>query len=833
VRSSTTNYGDSPRPTEFVTTPAQWLADGQAAEKAGDLALAEALYRRVLNDHPAEIGTLSRLGQLLTRQLRYAEAEVAFGVAAHAAPQHPGAQYNHGRSLAILNRHGDAIRRFERTVQLAPDAAAAYLAWAQSAEALHSNCHEALAIFARAQKALKEANATVTVAHAQCLERDGQLIQAAERYEQIVSSDPEIAWVAAFNAGVVWDRCGERSRAVQAYDRALSGRPTDARTWINRGISLLALERTSEAIDSHRQALVQRPDLQLAHRALGIALLADGQVHPAIEALSRALKDDESDVEAWVTLGDAYLLLRSGRAALGAYDAGLRALALGAPPGTTSRGVFLSKQLDVQFLMQDYARARLTAQTLVDEEPDRQDAPGLLLHALAWTADWAALPAAQARIRDCVERGEYCTQPFPLLAATDSAALQRQAADLFFERHLRLVTPMPSPERSAHRRIRIAYVSPDFREHPVGALVAATIEAHDRSQFEVFGFSTYPNPDDSPLSLRFRRIFEHFEDVHLKTDRQIAERIREREIDLLVDLVGHTAGARPEIPALRPASLNVSFLGYPCTYGGRVMDYLIADPVVIPPSLECHYGEAVVRLPESLVAPGDERRITETTDRAAHGLPADATVLVAFHNTYKVTPELFAVWMRLLSDAPETVLWLSRQSDTAVTALRAEAERAGVDPGRLYFAGRVADSAAHLARLALGDLFLDAYPYNAHSSAADALWAGLPVVTYPGESFASRVCAGLLSAVGVPELVCESLDAYASLASHLVQSHSDRQQMQARIREGVHASAAFDPIRYTRGLEAAYLEMARRLSASEPTRAIDVTRAPDGTCSAT
>jgi predicted O-linked N-acetylglucosamine transferase (SPINDLY family) len=334
----------------------------------------------------------------------------------------------------------------------------------------------------------------------------------------------------------------------------------------------------------------------------------------------------------------------------------------------------------------------------------------------------------------------------------------------------------------------------------------------------VHGFSTHASTPAGPLRSRLEAACDRFHDVALLDDRAVAQQIRDAGIDLLVDLAGHTTGGRPGIAARRPGAIQVNFLGYPSTYGGNMMDYIISDSYLVPEALEAAYGERIVRLAGSAVPPGDGRPATGVApDRASLGLPRDALVLAAIHNTYKILPETFAVWMRLLETHPRAVLWISRHDAAGERGLRAAVRAAGVDPARVVFADRVAERSAYLTRLGAADLFLDTHPYNAHSSAADALWAGVPVVTWSGASFASRVCGGLLHALGLDALVTDSLEAYERTASELLAAPAALADLKSWLVTRGRASAVFDPTAYTSSLEAAYEAMwARALRGEAP-----------------
>jgi predicted O-linked N-acetylglucosamine transferase (SPINDLY family) len=374
-------------------------------------------------------------------------------------------------------------------------------------------------------------------------------------------------------------------------------------------------------------------------------------------------------------------------------------------------------------------------------------------------------------------------------------------------------TPLWQGQRYRHERIRVAYLSADFHQHATSILMAGLFEHHDRSRFEVIAISYGPNIQDA-MRARLLQAFERFIDVSTQTDLEIAQLLCTLEVDIAVDLKGYTADCRPGILAHRPAPIQVSYLGYPGSMAAPYIDYLLADRIVIPDSHRSFYSEQVVYLPDSYQVNDDRRGPAAVTPtRAECGLPEQGFVFCCFNNTFKITPFMFDIWMRLLQQAPASVLWLLKDSDLVERNLRHEAVAHGVAAERLIFAPRQ-EPAAHLARHRLADLFLDTLPYNAHTTASDALWAGLPVVTCTGGSFASRVAASLLHAVDLAELVAHSPEDYERLALSLANDPSRLQAIKARLVQGK-SLPLFDTDRFRRHLESAYFAMWARYRRGE------------------
>jgi predicted O-linked N-acetylglucosamine transferase (SPINDLY family) len=385
--------------------------------------------------------------------------------------------------------------------------------------------------------------------------------------------------------------------------------------------------------------------------------------------------------------------------------------------------------------------------------------------------------------------------------------------------------PLWRGERYAHERIRVAYLTADFRPHPVAFLIAGVFEQHDKSRFETIGVS-FGAWGESEIRTRIRGAFEHFHDVRNASDGEVAALLRKMEVDVAVDLMGFTEGCRPAILKQRPAPLQVNFLGFPGTMGAEHMDYILADRVLIPAEEQRFYAEKVVYLPDTYQANDSKRRVAEhTPTRAEAGLPDAGFVFCCFNNNYKITPETFDIWMRLLVGVEGSVLWLLEDNSVAASNLRAQAQGRGVDPGRLIFASRTTP-AEHLARQRLADLFLDTSPYTAHTTCSDALWVGLPVVTFTGPTFAARVASSLLEAAGMSELVAASPQEYERLALHLARDRDTLSQAKEKLARNRDSCALFDTARFTRHLEAAFVRMVERRRAGLPPESFAVEPLP-------
>jgi predicted O-linked N-acetylglucosamine transferase (SPINDLY family) len=414
-----------------------------------------------------------------------------------------------------------------------------------------------------------------------------------------------------------------------------------------------------------------------------------------------------------------------------------------------------------------------------------------------------------------VRTGTARVPPFYLLATPASAADQLACARRWVEPLL------PQPDelfrhgvRRDRDRIRLGYLSADFAQHATASLAVELFERHDRARFEVTAYSYGPD-DGSPLRRRIERAFDRFVDIRALPHRAAAQRINADEIDILVDLKGYTQHARPRIAAYRPAPVQVSWLGYPATTGAPFIDYVVVDSFIVPPNEQQHFTERLVHLPGCYQANGRNREIAASAPtRRDCGLPPDGFVFCSFNNSYKITPEVFAIWMRLLAAVPGSILWLLASNDLVERNLRREAEHRGVAPSRLIFAPR-APLAEHLARHRHADLFLDTLPCNAHTTASDALWAGLPLLTCIGRTFAGRVAGSLLAAIGLPELMTTSPEDYERTALTLARDRRRLDELRDRLRRGRETSQLFDSSRFASNLEVAYDRMWRTWCAGE------------------
>ncbi len=469
----------------------------------------------------------------------------------------------------------------------------------------------------------------------------------------------------------------------------------------------------------------------------------------------------------------------------------------------------LLNRIGLLFRLRQFEEAAGDCERLLALDPEYPFVRGNRLFAKLQSCDWRDFAVEKSAIAAAVAAGKRVIAPFQARALGLSPPEELRCAQIWVADQVPRVSPLWRGEMYRHEKIRLAYLSGDFHSHAVANLMAGVFEHHDRQNFETVAISFGPD-DASEMRTRLTGAFDRFIDVRGRSDFDIASAIHEIETDIAVDLMGFTEGARPAILALRPAPVQVNYLGFPGTMGSGCWDYIIADGVVLPDDKHRHYAEKAATLPGAFMPADGARAISaQAVTRAEEGLPQGAFVFCCFNAPYKITPEIFAIWMRLLSATPGSVLWLGQIDAAAQCNLLREAEGQGVPRSRIVFAGRRQSPAEHLARLALADLFLDTVPYNAHATASDSLWAGLPVLTCRGGTFAGRVAASLLQAGGLSELIADSLAEYESRALQLACDPNRLGTLKAKV-IAARTSALFDTVRYTANLENAYISMWER-----------------------
>ena len=581
--------------------------------------------------------------------------------------------------------------------------------------------------------------------------------------ERLLTLDPNIVPAHVIRARALL-QINRNTEALAVYDWLSVRIPQDAVVHHWRGMCLVALNRPAEALASFDRALAISPD-GASMIGLGIVLQKLGRIEDAIAAFTQAAALDPDNPPLQMGLADTLALAGRMPEAIAAFD-------------------------------RVYALA-----------PDTPRLLGNRRHAKMKICDWRDYEKDRDAIFAAIRHGVLAASTLVLTEA--DPALQRACARLHAAQYLTPSAPIWQGNPYQHERIRVAYVSKDLGDHANIILAAELFELHDRGRFEIFAISLGPD-DGSALRKRLESAFEHFHQVEHLDDLDVATLIRRLEIDVAVDLDGYSINARPAVFALRPAPIAVNFLGYPGTIGAAHMDYIIADKILVPEPERQFYDERVVYMPHTYQANTRRAIAAAPMTRAELGLSEKAFVFCCFNNLYKITPAMFDVWMRLLKKVEGSVLWLLGSDPIAQSNLRREATARGIAAERIVFAPRM-DPNLHLARHSLADLFLDTLPYNAHTTASDALWAGLPVLTCKGNAFPGRVAASVLGAIGLAELVTNTLEEYEALALALAKDPTRLAAIKERLARNRDTHPLFDSAAYTRDLESAYRSMVEKI----------------------
>lgn len=763
--------------------------------RQGNLAVAEKLYFQILQADPVCFGAYLLLGTLRSQQGRISEAIPFVSKSLQICPNDFEALSIYGPLLMAGGRFVEALEIFDRTLAIRPGIP----------QGLY-NRGLALANLDRFEAALAS-------------------------YDKAISRQPDfaLAWV---NRGIALGKLKRFDEAIESYGRALVLQPLLPQALENRGAALLSLGRVEEALADYDKMLAIAPGNAAAWNIRGIILQALVQFERALEAFERAIALRPNFADAFRNRGHVLRNLRRFDEALTSHD---RAIALDPDNAATwnERGMLLGEMNRLGEALASYDKSialEPTADALINRaslawhrmgrhyenatqdlehalalDPQHAYARGELLHIRMHAADWRDFSQEKAQLDQGIREGHLVVQPFVYQAISDSVADLAACSRRFAKLYPAVPTPNIPPTRN-HEKIRIGYLSADFREQATAYLAVGLFEMHDRQKFEIIALDN-GGSDDSAIRARLEKAFDKIIDISHLSDQAAADRIRAEEIDILVNLNGYFGSHRMGIFAHKPAPVQVNFLGFPGTLGAPYIDYILADRIVIPEDERCHYSEQVVYLPDCYQVNDSRRPIADDIPtRAGNSLPEKAFIFCNFNQSYKLTPVLFESWMRILKQVPDSILWLLDDIPELGDNLCRTAERHGVAGTRLVFAPRIAVE-KHLARLRLADLFLDGLPYNAHTTASDALWAGLPLLTCRGRAFPGRVAASLLSAAGLSELVTETPADYERLAVTLARDTTRLGAIRQRLRENRLDCALFDTDRFRQNIEASYAVM--------------------------
>ncbi|MBF0461994.1 MAG: tetratricopeptide repeat protein [Magnetococcales bacterium] len=788
------------------------IQKGLQHHQAGRFREAEALYRQALQIQPKQADALHLLGYVL-HHLGQQEAAIEWiNKAVAVDPSQPLFLNNLGNVLQQTGRQEEAIACYQQALTLKPDF---YMALCSLGNAHYAQRHWDAAITCYQQALTIKPDLHEALSNlGNVWQEKGQLDTAIDCYQKALAIEPN-AYDAYNNMGLARHEKGQLEQAIACYQQALAIKPDFQEALSNMGNTLQTQHKEAEAIACYQQALTINPHSYTALSNLGNVLRDQGRLTESIDLYQRALAIQPDLYEAHCNLGNAWVKLGRMADAMACYR---RALAI--------KPDFYMALGNLGFALQDQGEIEESIacyQQAIAVKPDNLAAYGSLLHQMQHVCDWSTFQARYERMIALFQTGQGEINPFFFISLPCSAALQRQSATQWaadkYPAQPPLFTARPPDHRPA--RLKIGYLSCDFQDHATVQLMAELFELHNRDRFEIIAYSYGTDPGTQGRQ-RIMAACDTFVDLLTVAHREAAQRILDDGVHILVEMKGYTKDSRLEIPACRPAPIQVSWLGYPGTVGGTFIDYILSDPFVTPPGSEAHFTEKIVRLPDCY-QPNDRQRAIDPRPltRQACGLPEGGLLFASFNKTYKLNAPLFAAWMRILRATPESILWLWESNLCAAANLRREAEAQGVAGSRLFFAPFL-PSAQHLARYRLVDLVLDTFPCNSHTTGSDALWAGCPMVTCAGETFASRVAGSLLRNVGLSELVTHSLPEYEALILALAHHPERLVALRRQLHDHLPTAPLFDTPRYAGHLEAAYEAMWQRFQAGLPPDHIDV-----------
>ena len=598
--------------------------------------------------------------------------------------------------------------------------------------------------------------------------------------------------------GNIKKECDHKQEAIEIYDKALNINGYHYEALVNKACALIDLADYKNALELLQISIKVEPNLPQAYSNRGNALLSLNKLQDAVESYEMAIAIYPDYSDAYFNLGNALQRLMRFEESIMRYEKAIQINPSSADAYLNCGNALLKiRRLD---------EALLSYKKALEIDPNVKEVIYHYVLAKMSVCNWSALSHEVDKLTDSVLSNKVVVEPFTLLNLTDKVEILKQASEFFSARKFPINDSLgPLPPRQLGGKTKIAFLSADFSEHPMGYNFVGFFENLDRSKFEVIAVS-FIQVSDSPLFQRLVAAFDVFKMVDKLADSEVCQWMREQQIDIAVDMMGPTLNNRQGIFAMRCAPVQVNQFSW--TSGAPYMDYIIADPVSMPKEYAAGYSEKLAYVPHTLFATDDKREVAEKTpQRSEENLPEQGIVFCCFNNSHKITPEVFDVWMRVLQKVPNSVLWIRSAGDSMEKNLNEEAKSRGVDPKRLVFAARVPSMKEHLARYRLADLFLDTFPFCAQTTASDALWAGVPVVTCVGESSMSRICASLLHALDMPELVTGSLQEYEGKVLELAKDRAKIQEVRKKLQVQKAVAPLFNTALYTRNIENAYRDM--------------------------
>lgn len=733
------------------------LKQALALQEKSEFSKAKAAFKQIIKKNPSDLVSQYSLGVIALKLGSLDNALKYFNIVAELKPDFAQAWLSRGIVLQTLHRDVEALASYNRALEIDPEYTQAKVNRDAQAAMIGSKTETASA---RVIKTLEDMRTKAVE-----FQEKGQLVEAQTLFNKILEISPS-EFVSLYSMAVIAIKNGNLLEALVYAEKTTKTNPNYAPAWYNQGTILYSLKRNEEALANFDKALSVNPLYVEALVNRGAVLQELNRHAEAVDNFNRLLALEPENEKA-----------------------------------LANKGVLLTQ-------FKRYDEAIIEFEKLIKINPDYDNLLGEICFAYLHMCRWDKLEDISALISKGLKTGKQVCKSLALMAIS-SVAHDHLLCSQIYSCHMcpPAANPVWKGEQYNHEKIRLAYISPDLRQHPVGHLMAGIFENHDKSKFEIISISLGID-DQSDLRRRFMEASDKFIDARQMNSRDIAELIRSLEVDIAVDLAGYTADSRTNVFALRPAPIQVNYLGFAGTMGAKYMDYILADKYVIPKNDRVNFSEKVIYLPDTYLPTDGSLRVAERMPtREEYGLPETGFIFCSFNHDYKINPLIFDVWMRLLKRIPGSVLWLMKLNSFAETNLIREANARGVEPGRMVFATRVPTVEDHLARYKLAGLFLDTTPYNAHTTASDALFAGLPVLTCQGSAFPGRVAGSLLHAIGLPELIAGSLAEYEEMAIKLALDPKLLEDIKNRLRVNKESYPLFDTKQFCRNLEAAFTSM--------------------------
>lgn len=725
---------------------------------------AEALYMSVLRINASHIGAQTMLGTIYTQSNRSLEGIQLLQQSLKKDAKQFWAHNALGVGFLNTEQYENAFQSFKKAIKLKVDYIDAYFNLAKAQRAL-GNFHDAINTYSRC--------ISLNPGYAPAFSNRGNIYledlnkyeMALLDYQEFIKLSPN-SWYGFYNLANALMELKKYQEALDNFDMAIQLKPDYAEAYSNRGLVLNYFKRYDEALSDFSRANELKPDYIKAYLNCGVTYINLDSYEDALINFERAIKLKPDYAEAYFYRGVSYNKLKRYSDALESFEFAFKF------------------------------------------KPDRDYLLGILMHTKMYLCDWVDFDQLLKELINKTQQHKKTSVPFSVIALIDDLDIQKKSAVIFSKE------TYPANNLSEklntcpkNNKIRLGYFSADFREHPVSYLTAELFELHNRDMFEVIAFSFGVNTNDN-LRKRLEVAFDNFLDVRDKTDLEIVELARSMNIDIAIDLSGYTEDCRTGIFAMRVAPIQVNYLGYPGTMGAEYIDYIIADNTLIPKEKQGFYLEKIAYLPNSYMVCDTTIKLSDIAYSVEDfGLPKNAFIFCCFNAPYKITPATFESWMHIMNAVKDSILWLPHMNAVATNNLKMMAEESGVNGDRIIFASRMPSVSDHLKRIQLADLFLDTFTYNAHTTCADALRVGLPVITLMGDSFASRVASSLLNAVGLPELITISSSDYESLAIDIASNPIKLQEIKAKLNKNFNASSLNNTKLFARHIEAAYQEM--------------------------